>query len=144
VWGWLAVLIGVAAVILAWLVYDLRRQRQYASELRGRVAVSDADLFRLHFVASNVTPDVPGRVRRVFAAQMGYPVEKPLPDDNFAFFWNELDAAPSRSLSALPVGIALTWGYWSQRIDTMAEGGPHVHAGLFERHGGCRSSSWTG
>lgn len=90
---------AVPAVIgLAWLVAyfhpDAIRARRYEAELAERESVNDRALFSRFFSASEVTPDIPGRVRAAFAKHMGYPAEKMLPDDDLLFFWNELDMLP--------------------------------------------------
>jgi hypothetical protein len=87
-------LLAVVAVGI-WIFHpDARRARAYAAELRERPAVSNHELFQSHFGGSGVPYDVPGRVRRIFAEELGYPAEKLLPDDDFMFLLNELDAGP--------------------------------------------------
>jgi hypothetical protein len=91
-------LLAVAAVFLwicIWIFHpDARRARAYDAELRERPAVSDYELFQSHFGGSGVPHDVPGKVRRFFAKELGYPAEKLLPDDDFMFMFNEIDAGP--------------------------------------------------
>jgi hypothetical protein len=96
VWGYLGiVLLLPAAAVLVWL-FDphLRRGRTYQAELQARAAVSDGELVARFFEDRQMAAVVAVRVRRVFAEQMGYQADRLLPDDDFGFFWAELDAAP--------------------------------------------------
>jgi hypothetical protein len=72
---------------------DLREWRRYEAELRARPLVPDEELVAGYF-GSGTIPDIPARVRRVFAEWMGYPADRLLPDDDFTFFWAELDGEP--------------------------------------------------
>jgi hypothetical protein len=93
VWYWagLLLLIAVVAVLVGLLDPNLRRGRDYAKKLAAREAVTEDELFVRYFDENDVTPDVPGRVRMLFAKHMGYRADKMLPDDDLMFFWYDLD-----------------------------------------------------
>ncbi len=92
-WGGVGFLsLFAVIVVLVWLLDpNLRRSREFTAELAAREPVSDEDLFGRHYAPGEVTAEVPGRVRRVFARHMDYPAEKLLPDDDLSCFWAELD-----------------------------------------------------
>jgi hypothetical protein len=94
-----AIIGGVVLIVLIFVFAPLfpgvREERRYKAELSERKPVTDEELFRQYFDAGDVAPDVPGRVREVFAKHMGYSPEKMakmLPDDDLSFYWNEVDA----------------------------------------------------
>src|SRR4051812_28120633 len=92
-----------------WIFHpDARRARAYDAELQERPAVSDYTLFRFHFAGTDVSPDMPGKVRGFFAEVLGYPAEKILPDDDFAFMFNELDAGPLVEALEREFGVTFT------------------------------------
>src|SRR5438105_3762683 len=91
IWLFLALLPVIA--VLVWFIGD-HREREYLAELATRELVSEEELFCRYFVDGESAPDVPGRVRRVFAQNTGYPEYKILPDDDLTFFWFELDMIP--------------------------------------------------
>jgi hypothetical protein len=74
-----------------WLDPNLRRGWEFEAELTEREPVPDAEMVARFFAADSVAPEVPSEVRQIFARYMEYPAEKLLPDDDFAFFWVELD-----------------------------------------------------
>ena len=84
----------VAVIVLLVYLFDenLRRGRAFKKELAARPQISDNEMMSRYFAVDEVAPDVPGKVRRIFAENMRYPAEKLLPDDDFAFFWFGLDA----------------------------------------------------
>ena len=92
-WGYVGFLaiFAVIAVLVWFLDPNLRRGRVFTVELATREPVSNEELFARHYAPDEITYDVPGRVRRVFARHMDYPAEKLLPDDDLMFFWDELD-----------------------------------------------------
>jgi acyl carrier protein len=63
-------------------------------ELRQRVPVPDDELVPRFFPDTGMSPEVPIRIRMLFAEWLGYPVDRLLPDDDFAFILDDLDAAP--------------------------------------------------
>jgi len=78
--------------LLAWrLDPDLQRGREYEEELAIRKPLSDAEMIRQYFAADTIDPEVPVKVRRLFAKYTEYPVEKLLPDDDLGFFWADMD-----------------------------------------------------
>jgi hypothetical protein len=93
-WNWfgfLALFIAVTAIV--WFFHPgIRRERQFKAELAARESISDEELFRHYFASNGVAPDVPGRVRRIFAKHTQYPADKLLPDDDLMFVWHEMDS----------------------------------------------------
>jgi acyl carrier protein len=92
-WEYLGVatVVLIAVLLMWWLDPNQRRFRQYDQELATREPLPDAELVTRYFATDDVSPDIPPKVRRVFANYMLYPVEKLLPDDDFGLFWDELD-----------------------------------------------------
>jgi acyl carrier protein len=96
VWGcfWFFLLVGAVA-LLVWLFdSNLRRGRVFQAELRERAAVPDEELVAQFFPDAGMSAEVPIRIRRLFAEGRGYPADRLLPDDDFGFILDELDAAP--------------------------------------------------
>jgi hypothetical protein len=110
VWGCVIVaVLGLVVWLLMWrLDPSLRRTREYEAELATREPLPDADMIARHFAMDDVAAEVPSRVRRVFAKHMDYPAEKLLPDDDFAFFWAELDMVDLVRELESGFGIAIT------------------------------------
>ena len=97
-WGTILflVLVGLALPLVWRFDPCLRRFRAYEAELAARDPVPDSEFFHRYFAADEdgdprMAPDVPTRVRRIFAEHMEYPAEKLRPDDDLTFFWAELD-----------------------------------------------------
>ncbi len=87
----IAVLVVVDLLLLWWFGPALRLFRQFDHELAAREPLPDAEWVARFFTTDDVPPEIPPQVRRAFAEHMDYPAEKLLPDDNFTFFWAELD-----------------------------------------------------
>lgn len=84
----------VAVAFLMWLLDpDLRCRRAYEAELSLREPISDRE-WTVRYFPDEELASVTVRVRHIFSDQMGYAAEQLLPDDDFGFFWAELDAAP--------------------------------------------------
>lgn len=92
-WGCVGLLAVLAIVAVLFWLFDpnIRRGRAFTAELAIREPMPDDELFGRHFAAEEAAPDVPGRVRRLFALHTGYPADKLLPDDDLMFFWADLD-----------------------------------------------------
>ena len=106
--GAVAATIAAAFAVAALVDPELRWRRAYAAEIRRRPPVPDAELFDRFFAGSDVPPDVPARVRRLLAAEAGYPADKVLPDDDFTCHWCELDGRPF--LDAVEREFGVRWG----------------------------------
>ena len=89
---WAIILLAVV-ILFAWFHPDELKRRKYESSLASREAVTGEQLFQQFFKVNEIASDVPGAVRAIFAKHMSYPAEKMLPDDDFNFFWNEMDMA---------------------------------------------------
>ena len=77
--------------VLLWIIDPYRRFRK---QLDQRSPMLDAELIAMYFSEGKTPAEVVARVRRVFSEQTGLPAEKILPDDDFSFYWDEIDAAP--------------------------------------------------
>ena len=101
--GTVFVVCGAMVVAYYWLG---RRARAFKAEVVGRQPVPDAELADRYF-AGGVSPDVPARVRRLFADHTGYPRERLLPDDDLSFFWEDTDPSPLVHALEEEFGVAL-------------------------------------
>ena len=89
---WRAVtLVLLVSLIVAWFHPDEVEARHYSRILDNRKETDDEELFNRYFNSAAMAPDIPGRVRRIFAKHMYYAADKMLPDDDLNFFWNEAD-----------------------------------------------------
>jgi len=89
--GWVIIILAVVGLLLSMLLHpDERRARFYEKQFSVRDALNDADLHRQYFTA-DMPLQTPARVRRILAEHMGYPADKILPDDDFMFYWREID-----------------------------------------------------
>jgi hypothetical protein len=84
------VLVIVAFVVLFVGVWFLDPLRWYEKKLAARVPLSDDSMIE-YFATGSVAPNIPGKVRDIFAKHMAYPAEKLLPDDDLNVFWNDFD-----------------------------------------------------
>ena len=113
---WIKLIVGIAIAVAViglallhwWFDPDLRRWRAFDTEIEVREPVPDNEMISRYFAEDDVSPDVPANVRRIFARHMDYPAEKLLPDDNFAFFWAELDMVDLIRELESRFGIAIT------------------------------------
>lgn len=93
--GWEVILLTMKGIWgISYFHPDARKARQYERTLAARDPLSDANLVRWVSLDSPMSHDIPPGVRSAFAKLMEYPAEKIYPDDDFKFFWNELDLAP--------------------------------------------------
>jgi acyl carrier protein len=83
-----AVIVGIA--LFAWFDPDECARREYNKLMASRDPVSDSELLK-YFNPVEMSSDVPGTIREMFARHMDYPAEKMLPDDDLNFYWNEID-----------------------------------------------------
>ncbi|GEM_PF-3583470 len=107
--GWLFIALCAAVIcVLMWLLDpNLRRGRAFHAELALRESVPDGEMLRRYFAESEESSHIPREIRRIFAKHMGYPAEKLLPDDDFAFFWDELDMGDLAK--EVEVGFSITF-----------------------------------
>jgi hypothetical protein len=87
------ILVLLIALISVWFHPDEQEARRYGILLSSRKETDDDELFTQYFTSVEIAPDLPGRVRQIFAKEMGYPAAKMLPDDDLSFYWNEMDLA---------------------------------------------------
>jgi hypothetical protein len=85
------VLVIAAFVVLFVGVWFLDPLRWYEKKLAAREPLSDASMIEQYFATGCVPPDVPRKVRQIFAKHMACPAEKLLPDDDLNVFWNDFD-----------------------------------------------------
>jgi hypothetical protein len=85
--------IVAAAVLAGYWSAGARRARDFEAKLAARPPLSDADLAERIF-ACGVTPELPGRVRHLFADNTGYAHDRLLPDDDLSFYWEDIDPTP--------------------------------------------------
>lgn len=85
-----AILIFLLTALIKLLAVD-QRYDDFERTLATRIPLADDELFRRFFAVGEAAEDVPLRVRRLFAKHTQYPAEKLLPDDDLAFFWEEMD-----------------------------------------------------
>jgi hypothetical protein len=117
----LLVVSGVCLWGCIWLFHpDARRARAFSLKLRERSAVSDSE-FRFHFDRTEVQTDVPCKVWLIFAVVLGYPAEKLLPDDDFAFALNDVDNWPLIEALEREFGVTFT-------DDEVAQTAPTIRA----------------
>jgi len=92
-WVYVGIFAGASAVwlLIWWLDPNLRRKREFALELTHRTPLPDAEFVAQSFDSCNLDPEIPSKVRQIFAKHMEYPAEKLFADDDFTFFWAELD-----------------------------------------------------
>jgi hypothetical protein len=94
IWLYIAIAVLVCFVLVVIFLLDtsLQREREFMDVLDSRVPLTDVTMVKQYFATDNVDPQLPPAVRRIFAKHMQYPAEKLLPDDDFAFYWEELEA----------------------------------------------------
>jgi hypothetical protein len=88
------VVLAILVVVMPlwwWLDPSRRRAVAFNAELVAREPLSDNDMLSRYFALDDVSPDIPGEVRRVFAEHTGYVAEKLLPDDDLNAFWADID-----------------------------------------------------
>lgn len=86
--------VGFVVVMITIFMWLTRPFRAFEKELKLRTPVPDDKLAALYFEGSTIPPDVPVRVRRLFAKHTSYEFDRLLPDDDLMFFWEDLDGAP--------------------------------------------------
>ena len=111
-----AALFFILALLVWWLDPNARRERRFTTKLKVREPLSDAAMVSRYFATDDIVPETPGRVRRLFAKQMGYPADKLLPDDDLTFYWYDLDMIELMKELEVDFGIEIT--------DKDAEGTP--------------------
>ncbi len=93
---WLIIPIVVVVFMLIW-VFDryIQGERKYKALLKTREPINDEELARCYFDKDDLSPEIPGAIRTIFASHMGYTAEKEkmLPDDDLGFYWHDLDCA---------------------------------------------------
>ena len=110
VWGYIGFAAAVVVVwrLVWWLDPDLRRDRKFETELLARELLTDDGMISRYYASDNVAPEVPAKVRRLFAKYMDYPAEKLLPDDDLTFFWVEQDMVELIKELESEFGITIT------------------------------------
>lgn len=72
---WLIIPFLIGGIVFLLL---LSSERRYKQLLSSRDPISDEELVRLYFHTGDISPEIPGAVREIFAEHMGYPHD---PDD---------------------------------------------------------------
>ena len=95
IWTSLWIVAFAGCILVLWKVLTTEDPKvvQFHAKIHSRSPISDCELVSQYMMADNVTVDVVGRVRKLFAQGTGLPAEKLLPDDRFPhpYYFADLD-----------------------------------------------------
>jgi acyl carrier protein len=84
---WVLGIIGIKAVDLLWPSEEWRFHRDYET----RSLLTDEQMIREYFSETNIDPQIPIRIRRIFGHQLQLDSERLRPGDDFAAIYADLD-----------------------------------------------------
>ncbi len=108
--GLLVLILFFAAIWLCVWFFDpdMRQQRRYEAQLRSRAVLGDDAFYRESFGTSSIPKHIPVQLRKIYAEEFGYPVEKVRLDDDFRFIMNEWDASHLIQCIEKQFGLAIS------------------------------------
>lgn len=89
-WYYFVPIVIAIGLLGAFLDPESRAERRYCNELKPRSPVSDEELVSRYF-GSDMPPEIPIGIRRIVGTQLGIPVDRLLPDDEFMVVFGDMD-----------------------------------------------------
>jgi hypothetical protein len=87
----LLILIGRPPVMTLAPLLPSAEERRLRRAIRERPLLSDDDFYERFYTGSGISPHIPRRLRKIYAAQLG--MDRVWPEDNATYFDGELDLA---------------------------------------------------